>query len=73
MSEIILESQRRSINDRCLGILNYFYSHLTDELFIFVNKHGDTYFYSILARHFKKVCQFLGEEISQRKYTLHML
>lgn len=62
-----------SINDRCLEILNYFYSHLTDESFIFVNKHGDTYCYSILARHFKKVCQVLGEETSQRKYTLHML
>lgn len=62
-----------SINDRCLEILNYFYSHLTDELFIFVNKHGDTYCYSILARHFKKVCQVLGGETSQRKYTLHML
>ncbi|BDH84981.1 tyrosine-type recombinase/integrase [Lactococcus lactis] len=62
-----------SINDRCLEILNYFYSHLTDESFIFVNKHGDTYCYSILARHFKKVCQVLGEETSQRKYSLHML
>lgn len=62
-----------NINDRCLEILNYFYSHLTDESFIFVNKHGDTYCYSILARHFKKVCQVLGEETSQRKYTLHML
>lgn len=62
-----------SINDRCLEILNYFYSHLTDESFIFVNKHGDTYCYSILARHFKKACQVLGEETSQRKYTLHML
>ena len=62
-----------SINDRCLEILNYFYSYLTDESFIFVNKHGDTYCYSILARHFKKVCQVLGKETSQRKYTLHML
>ncbi|MCU5753120.1 tyrosine-type recombinase/integrase [Lactococcus lactis] len=62
-----------SINDRCLEILNYFYSYLADESFIFVNKHGDTYCYSILARHFKKVCQVLGKETSQKKiYFAHV-
>lgn len=62
-----------SINNRCLEILDYFSTNLTDEEFVFVDRKGTTYCYRNLERHFKKVCSVLGEETDQRKYTLHML